>query len=142
MSNLLRDRQRYYSDMVRNAHKQAARRERDNIKAKRYEDEGLVTLEELKEDGMLCSVTGGYLCYGRENDSQTAPMVASCDKIDPKRGYCPGNVQLVANWYNKAKSDWGAEETKQRIIEAAINILSNNEEYRDLYMADLLELCE
>ena len=49
------------------------------------------------------------MCYGKENDSKTAPMVASCDKIDPKRGYCPGNVQLVANWYNKAKSDWGAD---------------------------------
>ena len=82
------------------------------------------------------------MCYGKENDSKTAPMVASCDKIDPKRGYCPGNVQLVANWYNKAKSAWGAEETKQRIIEAAIYILNNNEEYKDLYMADLLELCE
>lgn len=57
--------------------------------------------EGLKKRGFKCAQTGIPLHL---NNKGTSPWAPSIDRIDPKKGYSPENVQVVCYMYNTAKN--------------------------------------
>lgn len=49
------------------------------------------------------------------------PFRHSLDRVDNTKGYVPGNVLVVSNWWNKAKYMWPAETSVHAIRCAAEN---------------------
>lgn len=60
-------------------------------------------IEGVLERG-VCQVTG--IPFDTEEVLRKRPWIPSVDRIDSKRGYVMGNVQIVVWAYNQAKWDW------------------------------------
>ena len=56
-----------------------------------------------------CAVTGIEFDYTPGKEA-TRPFAPSLDRIDPSRGYTPGNTQVVCWIYNRAKGDGNPED--------------------------------
>lgn len=56
----------------------------------------------------LCQATGLPLDMLRAGQrGRTRPFAPTLDRVNPKRGYVPGNVRVVAAAYNQARGSWG-----------------------------------
>jgi hypothetical protein len=51
---------------------------------------------------LRCPVLGVTLALGDNRSRDCSP---SLDRVDPARGYVPGNVMVISNRANQAKSD-------------------------------------
>lgn len=51
-----------------------------------------------------CAYTGVALSYRRNADGSLPPNYATLERVDNTKGYIPGNVVIVSNEANKAKS--------------------------------------
>lgn len=54
-----------------------------------------------------CPLLGIPLCYFNENAERNSPTL---DRIDPERGYVPGNVWVVSFEANRAKNNLSVEQ--------------------------------
>lgn len=64
-----------------------------------------ITLDDLLEQWNLqagkCPITG--IPMGHPEKGINHPSVASLDRIDPSKGYVPGNIRFVSMWANLAR---------------------------------------
>lgn len=58
----------------------------------------------LMEDGKCC-ITGVEFTYSNEYDCFHNPTAPSIDRIDSKKGYFKGNVQIMLSCLNRFKND-------------------------------------
>jgi hypothetical protein len=73
-------------------------------------DLGIDFLIKLHEDqNGVCSVTKLRFC-NEPTESHASPYALSIDRIQPKKGYVEGNVQLVLLAVNLAKNDWPVQD--------------------------------
>jgi hypothetical protein len=56
-----------------------------------------------------CVISGIPFDLDWHGDYKRRPWKPSLDRIDPKRGYIPGNVRLVCAVANYAMNDWGLD---------------------------------
>ena len=67
-----------------------------------------------------CKYTGEVLSIDKPPiGMQTNPMAPSLDQIDPKKGYTPENVAIVAWWANNSKGEMPFEQWKSKMIAAS-----------------------
>ena len=66
-----------------------------------------IELEDIPPMGELCPLLGLPFPSGEERNGVTSP---SLDRIDPSKGYVPGNVWIVGRRANMVKNDGTAEE--------------------------------
>ena len=59
-----------------------------------------------------CPVLGIPLVPGKGRHTDSSP---SLDRIDPSKGYVPGNVQIISNRANRIKNDASIAELQQII---------------------------
>jgi hypothetical protein len=71
-----------------------------------------ITEEDLLPLPNICKYLGVHLEYKTiENRSRwRLPNLAVIDRIDPERGYVPGNVQIISNKANMMKFNASREE--------------------------------
>jgi hypothetical protein len=73
-----------------------------------------------------CALTGNELSFdrgGEEFNGQTAnPKSCSIDRIDPNKGYVPGNIQLVTWEANLLKRNFDMQELK-RLVRSMVDHL-------------------
>ena len=77
-------------------------------------------LKILKKQNGRCALTGVLLTYVTKETIERAGVVGdpkkfsptnvSIDRINPRFGYLPNNVQLVTNYANKAKGEMQTQE--------------------------------
>lgn len=95
-------------DVVRRAYLMW-RRAKDRAKKRNLEFS--ITREQVEEWLIIgkCQVTKLTLDL-KFDDDRMNPLAPSLDRIDPRRGYVPGNVQMVCWVYNRAKGDGTADD--------------------------------
>lgn len=76
-----------------------------------------LTLDDMlvlaQESGGCCALSGIRFDFSaKEGSSWRRPFIPSVDRIDPTKGYVPGNVRLVCVAVNYAMSDWGEDVLK------------------------------
>lgn len=67
-----------------------------------------ITLDDLSIPD-VCPVFGHLISAGVEKRSDSSPSI---DRIDPKKGYVPGNVRVISWRANRLKSDMSLEECR------------------------------
>ena len=70
----------------------------------------------------VCEVSGLPFDL-RRGLGRRSPFSPSLDRIDPKKGYVKGNVQVVVWCYNAARGDWGDE-----VLNTLVQALSKREQ--------------
>jgi len=70
-----------------------------------------ITVEMIEEmlAPMTCSATGLPLSLEHDGGSYRNPWAPSIDRINPSKGYVPGNVRVVCALYNLARNDFPDE---------------------------------
>lgn len=100
----------HHADDLSRAIMNCYRRKRQNAKVSKWGWE--LTYHDI-EWSMICPVLGIELDWFAEKKQENSP---SFDRIDPKKGYVPGNVQIISARANRIKNDGLAEE--HRLIAA------------------------
>ena len=62
-----------------------------------------------------CAISGVPLRFERGTNSEKNPESCSIDRIDSKKGYVVGNIQLLTHFWNNAKSTFGMETVNKQI---------------------------
>lgn len=65
-----------------------------------------------------CPMTGIIMQFGSGSNKDKNHLVCSIDRIDSRRGYVPGNVQLLTHWANNCKNTW-KESVYEEMVKAA-----------------------
>lgn len=78
--------------------------------------------ERLVQCNSECEVTRTPLSLEARNDVRHNPYAPSLDQKTPGWGYTKENIQIVAVWYNRMKSDMSDLEAKQILLEAIAGI--------------------
>lgn len=69
----------------------------------------------------VCAVTGIAFESGRgRGTGNPHPFTPSLDRIEPKKGYTPDNVQVVIWAYNAMRGTWGDEVLRQVAVRLLI----------------------
>jgi hypothetical protein len=77
----------------------AKKNKTSKVKLKHTIDKDFI-LQLLRQSGCKCLYCGQSFVFESRH-----PMNFSIDRIDSSKGYTPENVQVIASWVNKAKSD-------------------------------------
>lgn len=91
------------SDMIRNA----------KLRAQKHGLEFDITYHDI-EWPERCPVLGVVLDYGYKPGGRQSPFSPSIDRIDPHKGYVPGNVVVMSAKANRIKSN--AESYEIRLV--------------------------
>ena len=76
----------------------------------------------IRQSGCKCVYCGKPFVFKANH-----PMNFSIDRIDSSRGYVKDNVQVIANWVNKAKSDMNEHEFFDYIKDVYNQVFTNKE---------------
>lgn len=72
-----------------------------------------------------CEVTGTPLSFEKHRTAKSNPFAPSLDQKVVGKGYTPENIQIVAFWYTRMKSDLTDAEAKQILLECNAGMQRN-----------------
>ena len=78
--------------------------------------------EKLRDCHHTCEITGTPLSFEKHKSARQNPFAPSLDQKVAGDGYTPNNIQIVAFWYNRMKSDLTDSEAVQILLESNTGI--------------------
>jgi hypothetical protein len=80
-------------------------------------------VEKLSSCNNTCEITGSPLIFEKWRNARQNPYAPSIGQRIPSKGYTPENIQIVALWYNRMKSDLSDMEAIQILLESHEGVL-------------------
>lgn len=109
--------------ILKSAVRRAATRKRS--KSIEFEITPEWAIKKMRNQEYTCALTGIRFSPIKTKNSYMRPFAPSLDRIDPAKGYVPGNVRIVLFGINVMLSDWG-EEVFQQISNAYAQMKNKN----------------